>query len=164
VGTPYAIPSSRRGCSSTFCRLHLAVSMPGVDYRHGIDRSSQVRVRLRLHVKTILGNQMLTTSASIAIWNKNKVVVAITIIVWMTSIGFHIRSKFLPLTPVKDLESCIYVIGDSYRAGEWPNSNNFRPIWLISSVGQLYMVPYAIHLWAWQERFQRGWRHRYNDC
>jgi hypothetical protein len=44
--------------------------------------------------------------ASIAIWNRNKVVVALTFIVWGISIGFHLQSKSLFLTPsVEDLET-----------------------------------------------------------
>jgi hypothetical protein len=45
-------------------------------------------------------NQVLINASSVAIWNGNKVVVALTIVVWVTSIAFHLRSKFLPLAPV----------------------------------------------------------------
>ena len=79
---------------------------------------------------TILGNQVLINAASIAIWNKNKVVVTLTIIVWGTSVGFHLRSKSLPLAPVEDLESHINVTCDSYRAGEWPISILLDPLGL----------------------------------
>jgi hypothetical protein len=131
VGTPsYAFPSSRRGCSSAFCCLFLAVFMPSVDCRFAIDCSSQVRVRLRFHVKTFLGNLVLINAASIAIWNRDKVVVTLTIIVWGTSIGFHLHGQFLPLAPVEDLESHINVIGDRYRAGEWPISIILDPLGL----------------------------------
>jgi hypothetical protein len=73
---------------------------------------------------------MLTNAASVAIWNRNKVVVTLTIIVWGTSIGFHLHSKFLPLAPVKDLESRINVIVDRYRAGKWPISIILDPFGL----------------------------------
>ena len=81
----------------------LGVFMPGGDYGFAIDCPSHVRVRPRFHVKTILGNQILTNTASIAICNRNKVVVTLTFIVWGASIGFHLHSKFLPLAPVEDL-------------------------------------------------------------
>jgi len=92
--------------------------MPGVDSRYAIDCSSHVCVRPRFHLKTILGNQVLTNAASIAIWDRNKVVVRLTIIVWGTSIGFHLYSEFLLLAPVEDLESHMNLVGDRYRAGE----------------------------------------------
>jgi hypothetical protein len=100
----------------------LGVFMPGIDCRFTIDCSSHVRVRPRLHVKTILGNQVLINASSTAIWNRNKVVMTLTIIVWGTSIAFHLRSKFRPLAPVEDLESRINMVCDRYRAGEWPIS------------------------------------------
>jgi hypothetical protein len=62
---------------------------------------------------------MLNNVASIAICKRNKVAVTLTFIVWGASIGFHLHSKFLPLTPVEGLESRINLIGDRYRAGEW---------------------------------------------
>jgi hypothetical protein len=46
---------------------------------------------------------VLINGISIAIWNRNKVVVTLTIIAWGTSVGFHLHSKFLPLVPVEDL-------------------------------------------------------------
>ena len=91
-------------------------------------------------MKTFLGNQVLIDTASIAIWNRNKVVVTLTTITWGTSIGFHFHSKFLPPAPVEDLESRINVVEDRSRAGEWPILNNFGPTRLISSVGSLCMV------------------------
>ena len=42
---------------------------------------------------TMSRNQVLIDTASIAIWNRNKVVVTLSIIVWGISTGFHIRSK-----------------------------------------------------------------------
>jgi len=104
--------------------------MPGVDCRYAIDCSSHVRVRPRFHIKTILGNRVLINTASFAIWNKNKVVVILTTIVWGASIGFHLHSKFLPLAPVEDLESHINVVDDRYRAGEWPVSIFLDPLGL----------------------------------
>jgi hypothetical protein len=74
--------------------------MSGVDCRFTIDCSSHVRVWPWSHVKTIFGNQVLINASSVAIWNRNKVVVTLTIIVWGISIASHLRSKFLPLTPV----------------------------------------------------------------
>ena len=73
---------------------------------------------------------MLITVASFAIWNGNKAVVILTIIVWGTSIGFHLYSKFLPLAPVEDLESCINLIGDRHHTGEWAVSTILDPLGL----------------------------------
>jgi ABC-type transporter lipoprotein component MlaA len=103
--------------------------MSGVDYCFSIDCSSHVRIRPRFLVKTILGDQMLIDAASIAIWNKNKVVVTLTIMVWGTGIGFHFYSKFLNLVPIEDLESRM-MFGYRYRAGEWPISINLDPLGL----------------------------------
>jgi hypothetical protein len=47
----------------------------------------------------IFRNQVLIDAASIAIWNRNKVVVALTTIVCVICIGFHLQSKSLLLTP-----------------------------------------------------------------
>ena len=77
---------------------------------------------------------MLINAASIAIWNKNKVVVPLTLIVWGTTVGFHIRSKSLPVAPVDlDLESHIPVVCNSYRDGEWPISIILDPLGLSHS-------------------------------
>ena len=115
VGTPSnAFPSSRRACSSTFCCLFLDVFMPGVNCRYAIDYPSHVCVLSWFHVKT----QVLISVASIAIWKRNKVVVTLTVVVWGTGIGFHFYSKFLPLSPVEDLESHINMVCDRHRAGE----------------------------------------------
>ena len=107
--------------------------MSGIDRCFAIDCSSHVRVRPRFHVRTILGIQVLINAASIAIWNKNKVVVPLTLIVWGTTVGFHLHSKSLPVTPVEDLESRINVVGNSYRDGEWPISIFLDPLGLSHS-------------------------------
>jgi hypothetical protein len=73
---------------------------------------------------------VLINAARIAIWNRNKVVVTLTIIVWGTSIGFHLYSKFLPLAPVEDLEFRINVVVDRYHDGEWPISIILDPLGL----------------------------------
>ena len=49
---------------------------------------------------------MLINVASIVIWKRNKVAVALSMIVWLISIGFHVHSKSLPFAPsAEDLES-----------------------------------------------------------
>jgi hypothetical protein len=49
---------------------------------------------------------VLINVASIAIWNRNKVVVALAMIVWGISIGFHLRSESLSFAlSAEDLES-----------------------------------------------------------
>ena len=145
----------REGVLIGFCCPLLAFFMPGGDYGFAIDCSSHVRVRPLFHIKTIFENQMLTNPARIAICNRNKVVVTLTIIVWGTSIGFHLHSKFLPLAPVEGLESRMNVIGDRYRAGELPISIILDPFYL-SHPGPLCMGPYATNLWVCPERFQRS--------
>ena len=60
---------------------------------------------------TIFRNYELIDVASIAIWNRNKVVVTLAITVWGTSIAFHLRSKSLSLTAsAEDLESYTNVV------------------------------------------------------
>jgi hypothetical protein len=56
----------------------------------------------------IIGIQVLIDSdtASIAIWNRNKIVTTLSIIVWGISTAFHIRSKPLFSPSVKDPEFC----------------------------------------------------------
>jgi hypothetical protein len=46
-------------------------------------------------------NQVLIDTTSIAIWNKNRVVVTLAVIVWGISVVSHIQSKALPLTALK---------------------------------------------------------------
>ncbi len=49
---------------------------------------------------------MLINAASIAIWNRNKVVIAMAMTIWGTSIGFHLYSECRLLIPyAEDLES-----------------------------------------------------------
>ena len=78
--------------------------MPGVDCCYVVDCSSHVRTLPRSHLNAILGNYVLITITSVAIWDRNKVVVTLTVIVWGASIGFHLYGKFPPLTPVEDPE------------------------------------------------------------
>jgi hypothetical protein len=55
-----------------------------------IDRSSHVRPLGPFRVTSICSDQVLTDAASIAIWNRHKVVTATSIIVWGTGVAFHI--------------------------------------------------------------------------
>jgi hypothetical protein len=59
--------------------------------------------------------------------------VTLTTIVWGTSIGFHLYSKFLTLASVEDLKFRINVVGDRYRAGELPISIILDPLGLSHS-------------------------------
>jgi hypothetical protein len=54
----------------------------------------------------IIGIQVLIDSdtASIAIWNRNKIVTTLSITIWGISTAFHIKSKPLPTLAIKDLE------------------------------------------------------------
>ncbi|KAH9985091.1 hypothetical protein BJV77DRAFT_1071623 [Russula vinacea] len=68
------------------------VFLPVCDRRFAIDCSSHVCLHLQSHFAAIFSNQALIDAASIAIWNRNKVVVALTIMVWGMSIGFHLQN------------------------------------------------------------------------
>jgi hypothetical protein len=79
---------------------------PVCDRCFAIDCFSHVRLHRQPPVLANFWNQVLIDTASIAIWNRNKVVVTLAITVWGTSGAFHIQSKPIPLTaPVEDLES-----------------------------------------------------------
>ena len=64
--------------------------------------SASLLIVLRTYVSSTIPHsdnfQALIDTASIAIWNGNKVVVALTIIVWGICIGFHVQSKSRTLT------------------------------------------------------------------
>jgi len=80
-------------------------SLPVFDYCFVIDRPSHVRLHQPFGLKPIFGNQVLIDATSIAIWNRNKVVATVAIIVWGIIFGTHLHSKFLLLIPAKDLGS-----------------------------------------------------------
>ena len=87
---------------------------------------------------------MLIYAASIAIWNKNKAVVTLTLIVWGTAAGFNLHSKSLPVAPVEDLESHKNVAGNSYCDCEWPISIILDPLGLSHS--EVHTVWYSTEL------------------
>ena len=53
---------------------------------------------------------MLTNATSIAIWNRNKVVVTLAITVLGFIVALHMHSKSLPLNPAEDPKSHINVV------------------------------------------------------
>ena len=68
-------------------------------------------------------NRVLIDATSIAIWNGNKVVVTLVITVWVTSIGFHVQSKSLPLTVLQNIWNPVQTwFGNRSNTGEWPIS------------------------------------------
>ena len=74
------------------------------NHRFAIECTSHVRLCLQFQVTKIFQKQALIGFASIAIWNRNKVVVTLAITVWGISVVSHIQSKHLPLTlPGEDL-------------------------------------------------------------
>jgi len=55
---------------------------------------------------------MLIDTARIAIWNRNKVVVTLSITAWVISAAFHIKSLSLSPTPAGDLEFHLNLFGE----------------------------------------------------
>ena len=86
---------------------------PVCDCRFAIDYSSHVRLYLQLQVKTSFRNQALIDTTSFAIWNKNKVVVMLAVVVWGIGIVSHIQSKALPIT------SCTYFESEFHTTVVW---------------------------------------------
>jgi hypothetical protein len=73
--------------------------LPDCDHLFAIDCSPHVRLHLRFHIAASFRNQVLIHAASIAIWNRNKVIVTLAITVWGISAAFHVQSKPLPPHP-----------------------------------------------------------------
>jgi hypothetical protein len=65
-------------------------------------------------------NQTLTDVASIAIWDKNKIVVATAFSIWVINAAFFLQRKLLLPCPTSDLEPISYsnVVGHRCRAGD----------------------------------------------
>jgi hypothetical protein len=64
-------------------------------------------------VKTSFRNQALIDTTRFAIWNKNKVVVMLAVVVWGIGIVSHIQSKALPIT------SCTYFESEFHTTVVW---------------------------------------------
>jgi len=74
--------------------------LPALDFcLHSICRSLVVdrftRVRLLLRTGDPLKVKALTAVARIAVWNRNKIVSAISLAIWATNVGFLIHGKSL---------------------------------------------------------------------
>ena len=71
--------------------------MPFCDLRLTIDSFSQVRLCLQFHIAAIFRpGDVLIDTTSIAIWNGNKIVMTLVMMLWGTSIALHLQSKSLP--------------------------------------------------------------------
>lgn len=80
-------------------RFFLVPFLSVCDHRIVIDRSPHVRRRhLQLHKK---GNFVLIDVTSVAIWKRNKVVLAVAITIWASDIAFHLQSEPLPSSTQK---------------------------------------------------------------
>ncbi len=47
-------------------------------------------------VMSICPDQELTDAASIAIWNKHRIVMAASVVLWATGVAFHIYGELFP--------------------------------------------------------------------
>lgn len=88
----YALkPLIRKKLTTHFLVLPLiGLRLPGICHRFAVDRASHVCHRPCFPV---FRDQSLMDDFSIAIWNKNRVVVAISLGVWMTNIAFLIQGE-----------------------------------------------------------------------
>lgn len=92
--------------------------LPVCDLLFAIDSSSHVRLHLQFHKAAILRILVLIDAASIAIWNRNKVVVTLSITVLGISVAFHLQSKSLLPFPQKTWNFIQTWFGNRYRTGE----------------------------------------------
>lgn len=101
VGTVlFAFPSqTRRSEYLSPVVVFIVVLMPVLDCRLLTDCYSHVRHHCSPIYTTIFLNKELINVASIAIWKRNKVAVALAMTVWVVSIGFHLHSKSLHFVP-----------------------------------------------------------------
>jgi hypothetical protein len=88
---PHAFTFPRKGRSVHPCCIFLDLFLPIFGRRLAISRSSHVRPLSPFRVTSICPDQVLTDAASIAIWNRHKVVIATSIIIWGTGVTFHIN-------------------------------------------------------------------------
>jgi hypothetical protein len=66
--------------------------VPVCGRRFAVGYSSHVRLHLPFRIATISPDQVLIDAASIAIWNRNKVVMVMSISLWVIGVAFHIQS------------------------------------------------------------------------
>jgi hypothetical protein len=72
--------------------------------------------------------QVPIDTTSIAIWNRNKAAIALSITVWGINTAFHIKSKpFSSPFPIKDLELCSNLIR---RTGAAQVDDSFQFLWI----------------------------------
>ena len=101
MGTLFRAFLSEKRALTTLSSCFLDFFLPVCDLRFAIDCSSHVRLHLQFHKAAIFRDLVLIDAASIAIWNRNKVVVTLSITVLGISIAFHLQSKSLLPFPQK---------------------------------------------------------------
>ena len=74
--------------------------LPGFCRRFAVNGTSRVRHH-PLPGFPVFHNEVLTVGSSIAIWNKNRVVVAIALGVWAINIGFLIQGESARPSPLQ---------------------------------------------------------------
>ena len=87
---PHAFTFPRRGRSAHPYCFTLGFFLHIFGRRFAADCSSHVRP-LRPCAASTFPDLVLTDAASIAIWNRHKVVMATSIIIWGTGVVFHIK-------------------------------------------------------------------------
>jgi len=75
------------------CSFLIDLRLPGFCHRFAVDRASHVCHR-RILCFLVFRERTLMDDFSMAIWNKNRVVVAISLGVWMTNFAFLIQGEF----------------------------------------------------------------------
>ena len=73
---------------------HLDFCLPGYCFRIVPDCPPHVRLLLHGYTMITFPGETLMENPSIAIWNRNTVVVSISLIVWGTNVAFLIQGKY----------------------------------------------------------------------
>jgi hypothetical protein len=96
------LPGSRRVTSYEILflpdLLSLGLYLSGPELRFAITRASHVSFQ-RFCATTMLPKYMLMERFSLAIWNRNKWIVAIVATIWLTNVLLLLIGKFYPVSP-----------------------------------------------------------------
>ena len=82
-------------CSISFTSLDFFHPGPGL--RFAIDRTSHVSL-LRFGMTAISPKYVLIEPSSLAIWNRNKVIVCMAVSVWTVNLALLLAGEFSPLS------------------------------------------------------------------